>query len=239
MNAAFEPSDRTPGSFRARVIAILLFFAVLTGLVFAIGEILRQQESRFEHDGRLAAVLDNRAEGEMYRGYPPARELAPEETSARQRDLDAWYALRAYPGAPPRIPHAVEDEQRIGAGCLDCHENGGYVPKWNAYAPVTPHPDYLSCRQCHVPQRTEELFVATEWQQSPRPRIKRPALPGGPPPIPHAVQLRERCHACHVGPAAPKAIRMTHPERLNCRQCHVPRQTMDVFDRSTTAAGTP
>lgn len=47
------------------------------------------------------------------------------------------------------------------------------------------------------------------------------ALEGSPPIIPHQLQLRENCLACHAGPSAPKEIRVTHPERVNCRQCHV------------------
>jgi cytochrome c-type protein NapB len=42
-----------------------------------------------------------------------------------------------------------------------------------------------------------------------------------PPPIPHDLQFRENCLACHGGPAAVAAIRTSHPERVNCRQCHL------------------
>ena len=40
--------------------------------------------------------------------------------------------------------------------------------------------------------------------------------------IPHPLQLRENCLACHGGPAARAELRTTHPERVRCRQCHVP-----------------
>jgi cytochrome c-type protein NapB len=45
-------------------------------------------------------------------------------------------------------------------------------------------------------------------------------LPGGPPPIPHGLQMRENCLACHAGPAAVAEIRTPHPTLVNCRQCH-------------------
>lgn len=37
--------------------------------------------------------------------------------------------------------------------------------------------------------------------------------------------MRENCVSCHAGPSAPKEIRVTHPERVNCRQCHVPKMS--------------
>jgi hypothetical protein len=45
-------------------------------------------------------------------------------------------------------------------------------------------------------------------------------MPGSPPPIPHALQMRENCRACHAGPGAVSGLRTTHPERVTCRQCH-------------------
>ena len=38
--------------------------------------------------------------------------------------------------------------------------------------------------------------------------------------MPHSLQNRENCLACHAGPAAPIEIKVSHPERSNCRQCH-------------------
>ena len=49
-----------------------------------------------------------------------------------------------------------------------------------------------------------------------------PTTPGqSPPAIPHDLQLRGNCLACHSGPAAVAQIRVAHPERADCRQCHV------------------
>ncbi|WP_024768146.1 nitrate reductase cytochrome c-type subunit [Aquimarina macrocephali] len=155
-----------------------------------------------------------------------------------QRSLDTYYDNRAYPGAPPSIPHPVKEEMSLGANtCLQCHENGGFVQKFNAYAPVTPHPKMVNCRQCHVVQKTETLFTENSFAKAYAPKVGiNNALPGSPPMIPHQIQMRENCLSCHAGPAAPKEIRVSHPERINCRQCHVPRDKavtdIEVFTRA-------
>ena len=141
-----------------------------------------------------------------------------------QRSIKSYYNNRAFYGAPPSIPHEVESERNMGGNsCLKCHENGGYTDKFKAYAPVTPHPEMVNCRQCHVPQNTETLFKATNFEKGTIPLVGvNNALAGSPPVIPHQLQLRENCLACHAGPSTPKEIRVSHPERVNCRQCHVP-----------------
>lgn len=140
-----------------------------------------------------------------------------------QRSLDSYYDNRAYHGAPPSIPHPVKKERSMGANvCLQCHQNGGFTEKFNAYAPVTPHPEMVNCRQCHVPLKTERLFKGTDFPDLKAPKVGvNNALVGSPPVIPHQIQMRENCLSCHAGPSAPKEIRVTHPERINCRQCHV------------------
>jgi len=140
-----------------------------------------------------------------------------------QRSLKNYYDNRAFHGAPPSIPHTVSSERNMGgSSCLKCHENGGFVTKYNAYAPVTPHPEKVNCRQCHVPQKTNSLFRATYFEKIAAPKTGiNNELQGSPPVIPHQIQLRENCLACHAGPSAPKEIRVSHPQRVNCRQCHV------------------
>lgn len=138
-----------------------------------------------------------------------------------ERSLDTYYKNRAFYGAPPSIPHMVEERNMGENSCLKCHDNGGFVAKFNAYAPVTPHPEKINCRQCHVPIKSEGLFVATNWSRTKGSSIGNKALMSSPPVIPHQIQLRENCLSCHAGPSAPKEIRTTHPNRVNCRQCHV------------------
>ena len=148
----------------------------------------------------------------------------PVEPNAR-RTLAVYYARRTYPGAPPVIPHQVEDAQAGGRACLACHADGGFTPRFGAYAPVVPHPELESCRQCHVPQATQGVFRATAWSP-PAPPVRPPfARPGGSPPIPHGLEMGENCLTCHGGPGAPAAIRTSHPTRGKCLQCHLPAST--------------
>jgi cytochrome c-type protein NapB len=141
-----------------------------------------------------------------------------------ERTLKDYYKNRAYYGAPPSIPHPVKEDMGLGENaCLQCHQNGGFVNKFNAYAPVVPHPEMINCRQCHVTQNSNTLFKSVSLAMVNAPKVGvNNALIGTPPVIPHQIHMRENCLSCHAGPAAPKEIRVTHPERVNCRQCHVP-----------------
>ena len=141
-----------------------------------------------------------------------------------QRSLSTYYNNRAFVGAPPTIPHPINNDGVVGGNdCLKCHDNGGFVDKFSAYAPVTPHPEMTNCRQCHVEKKTDRFFKENYFAKIVAPSVgDNNALLTSPPMIPHQIQMRENCLACHAGPAAPKEIRVSHPERVNCRQCHVP-----------------
>ncbi len=153
------------------------------------------------------------------------------------RSLSSYYKNRAFNGAPPTIPHELLSEKGIGGKtCLQCHENGGYVNQFAAFAPVTPHPTFINCKQCHVPQKTKQFFVSSNWKRPDPVAINQSAMPGSPPVIPHELQLRENCLSCHAGPSAAKEIRIDHAERVNCRQCHAainsPEIEAIVFSRN-------
>ena len=150
----------------------------------------------------------------------------------KQRSLKDYYSRRAYPGAPPHIPHAVSKEMKIKQNCNVCHEKGGYVPHLQAFTPVTPHPDYVNCLQCHGLNEGPGLFKETMWEKMNPPALKKSALPGGPLQVPHSLQYRQNCQACHSGPAAMVEIRSPHPERVNCIQCHTPDNSDKPFSRS-------
>lgn len=138
---------------------------------------------------------------------------------------------RAYDGAPPVIPH--ED---FGIECTDCHGVMGVEVPDLGYAPAMPHEDTRGmsatsrCRQCHVFDLTDELFVASGFAG-----LRQDLRAGGrlhgnaPPTIPHKTFMRENCAACHAGPAAREEIRTTHPERVRCGQCHVSVTTLTTF----------
>ncbi|HUG39244.1 MAG TPA: hypothetical protein VMM12_02105 [Longimicrobiales bacterium] len=206
------------------------------------------------------------AEADVFRTRPgdlAADPGAERRAEAHPRTMALYRSLRAYPGAPPRIPHGLTAEEFKGARCNTCHQRGGFVERFAAYAPVTPHPELTQCLQCHVPDgdlvglpftaasarapvcfqchlldAERPLFTALDWPAPAWPESHPAALPGAPPAIPHGLQLRGNCLACHMGAAALEEIRTTHPDRPGCRQCHVPAgDPVDAFARPAGGAG--
>lgn len=220
-----------------RLIAITVAMALIGAIVVFVGSKIRQSH----HDSSDAG----HGKGKVWKPMDliEKERLAPDRVSfttphnvnlpqdAKRKTLKEYYSLRAYPGAPPHIPHPVDKDMSISQSCNTCHEKGGYVPKYQAFASVTPHPEYENCLQCHAQTKTKTVFKENNWVKIDPPAIKRSALPGSPPAIPHTMQLRNNCAACHVGPAVPVDIRCSHPERVNCVQCHVPKNTPKLFTR--------
>jgi cytochrome c-type protein NapB len=189
------------------------------------------------------------AEADVFRTPPGMMAIKPEmrrHRAAHQRTLETWRYLRAYPGAPPRIPHGLTPDEYRNEDCKTCHERGGYSERFAAYVPLTPHPEMGLCLQCHVgddqiigisspssdpnsrcrschtpagPPRTD-LNAALDWKAA-WPTQPRRTADGSPPTIPHDLESRGNCLACHAGPAAVAEIRTRHPEWINCRQCHL------------------
>ncbi len=140
---------------------------------------------------------------------------------------------RLYDGSPPVIPHA-----RIGADCIACHNDRGMDVPGLGFAPASPHEltpgmsAHSRCEQCHVFRQTDEVFRANDFVGLAQDLRAGTRLYGGAPPvIPHRIQMRENCGACHTGPAAREEIRCSHPERSRCVQCHVPVAANDLFSR--------
>ena len=150
------------------------------------------------------------------------------------RTLEEYYALRQYPGSPPLIPHKVEEPDLAPVECLTCHLGGGWTEELKKNTPVTPHPEQEACRQCNITATEADLFVETDWMSVAPPRLGRTALPGAPLPIPHDIQGRGNCIACHVGPGTVATIRVEHPSRGNCQQCHVPEMNVEPFKRKAS-----
>jgi cytochrome c-type protein NapB len=204
--------------------------------------------------GLVAAPPDSiAAEAQVFRLNPDLMAIEPaarRERQAHPRTLQTFRYLRAYPGAPPRVPHGLTpDEFRTGA-CNTCHERGGYSQRFAAYAPLTPHPEWGFCLQCHVgddavtgishpssdpnarcrqchgpsgPAR-QDTDAGVDWRTTAWPPLPRTSPGRNPPTIPHDLLLRGRCLACHAGPAAVAEIRTAHPQWTDCRQCHVTRE---------------
>ncbi len=161
----------------------------------------------------------------------PDREGAVKSTASVRAER------RAHDGAPPTIPH-----DNFGAACSACHDERGQSVKGVGFAPNSPHDNTskaggtIRCRQCHVFQATDDLFVASEYEGLAQDLAAGDrATPGAPPRIPHRVLMRENCVACHDGPGAREEARTMHPERWRCRQCHVPITDNEVFDSSLGA----
>lgn len=168
----------------------------------------------------------------------PALDLfVPVVQSAEDRaaTLAARATRRAYDGAPPTIPHTV-DQLGVPA-CLACHADGLRVA--GKRAPLMSHEERTSCLQCHVvandprpaptPPMIENTFVGLG-----APGAGERAWEGAPPTMPHATWMRERCLSCH-GPGGAHGIRSTHPWRQSCTQCHAPSAAAD--QRAPAALG--
>jgi len=204
---------------------LALPFVVLSALSYETKEteatILGPQSRDFDHKG-----------GTIFETYDrmPLNYLGGMST---QRTLVEYYSLRRYNGSPPYIPHEFEDAKGTKYECLSCHAKGGFSEEMKRNTPLTPHPENVSCRQCHVKPKTDTLFVKNNWMSLPPPILGRSYLPGSPPPVPHPLQMRENCVACHVGSGAVAAIRVEHPTRGNCRQCHLPDLFPGLFQRAS------
>jgi cytochrome c-type protein NapB len=161
----------------------------------------------------------------------------PEATENAERD--ARENLRAFYTAPPVIPHPDEN---IGVNdCATCHQEVRTIGDRTTLR--TPHAQFSSCRQCHVPaapafgEPPEEL--ATSWKGLETPKEGTRAHVVAPPTIPHRVALRDQCLSCHDKNSPFTHLRTSHPERSSCQQCHVaaaPAEfTITRFDGITAA----
>lgn len=243
----------------------LFLVACLVSAAVAANEFGRTPEPKSElrHGPILPPTSAISLEADVFRTrwdmlvIPPG---SPRSRPAIPRSEHKYRVLRAYPGAPPSIPHGFTgDEYRAGT-CNTCHERGGYSPRFNAYVPVTPHPEMVACLQCHVgnddvtgvalpdtdpntvcrqchPRSGARAIRSTlDWQPMEWPELGPKSIDGPPPDIPHDQPLRGNCVACHVGPAALDRIRIDHPERASCRQCHVASDsTLPLYRRPAQA----
>ncbi len=133
---------------------------------------------------------------------------------------------RAYDGAPPVIPH-----KRTSAACTACHTTAGKSVPGVGIAPANPHlltgrsAATVHCQQCHTRAIVNTTFVENGFEGLRRDLLRADRVAYGAPPVmPHSTLMRENCLACHSGLAARPEIRCSHPERINCRQCHIARE---------------
>jgi len=150
--------------------------------------------------------------------------------------------LRAYDGAPPQVPHSTT--QTAYSKCLICHEKGFTLKDEQSegindrvVGPIVPHPNWVNCVQCHVPQNTEKKFVKSTFEPYRITRIKPkpdpsvdPAENSGPPPqMPHAMQNRENCKVCHASSTGSLAIKSPHGDRDGCQYCHMESESAKIY----------
>jgi cytochrome c-type protein NapB len=207
----------------AGICVLALPFVVLTAMSFEPQEaetaIIETQGNDFDENGEAIFINYERLAKDYIEG------------TSTERTLSEYYSRRQYPGSPPYIPHKVEEADLAPVECLTCHARGGWTEELKRHTPITPHPEQVACRQCHVSIQEAKLFADNNWVSVAPPRLGRTALPGAPPPIPHELQMRGNCIACHVGPGTVATIRVEHPSRGNCRQCHVPESNVAPFQR--------
>ncbi len=121
---------------------------------------------------------------------------------------------RLYFGAPPAAPHETGG---FMSDCLLCHGP-------SSFAPETPHPTRIACRQCHVSGATDIIpFRSSRFIGLSRPPRSARLGPEGPPLMAHSPLLHENCLACHAPGAREAVISTPHPERTRCQQCHLPQ----------------
>jgi cytochrome c-type protein NapB len=172
-------------------------------------------------------------EYDLYTKIEPSE--AEKEASSKLRA-----SRRAYNGAPPIIPHPVENT--TDAACYACHGNG--VKMAGLKASVMSHQFLGNCVQCHAPMapapfQNVDASVETSFVGLPAPKAGKRAYPGAPPTIPHSQWMRENCSACHGGPHGWAGMESTHPWRTNCTQCHAPSATLDQMPQSETVPMLP
>ena len=166
-------------------------------------------------------------------------------TNIHPQSVTVRASRRAFAGAPPVIPHPP-----LTGTCNSCHTpDGGRVVPSVGIAPANPHTQTPGmsidsrCKQCHVFDHSDDMFVDSEFVALSASRPKADQAHSSAPPVnPHNLFMREDCNACHAGPAARPEIQCRHSERLRCQQCHV-RQTdrpqEDVFESDQLTSAVP
>lgn len=146
------------------------------------------------------------------------------DPALRAQAREARQSGRAYEGAPPTVPHPMD--QSGAPGCLSCHGSGANIT--GVVAPKISHERYTNCTQCHVERDARRPFAETNPEDLPLDSSFRGfhllgdgdrVWDDAPPQTPHTTLMRENCASCH-GAFGPAGLRTTHPERQNCLQCH-------------------
>ncbi len=165
-------------------------------------------------------------------------EIVPDR-QAKLASLSLRARYRAFNGAPPVVPHSIENT--TDAACYACHSQGLALD--GLRASVMSHAFLPNCTQCHAPPPPDfasgAVPPANEFVGLRAPIAGERAYPGAPPTIPHATSMRENCLACHGPNAGWPGLETTHPWRLNCTQCHAPSAVLDQMSDSPESSFLP
>ena len=168
---------------------------------------------------------------------PHTAAVQPDE-QAKLESLSIRASRRAFNGAPPVIPHAVEGTN--DAACYACHGEGALVGQ--RVANRMSHGWLSNCLQCHAappPQPFAELVASpsNSFVGLPTPTSGPRAFPGAPPVIPHSTWMRDQCLSCHGGVVGWPGLEVTHRWRSNCLQCHGTSAALE--QQAVAASGGP
>jgi nitrate reductase (cytochrome), electron transfer subunit len=220
---------------------------------------LHSQDGGFDGNSNLqSAISYSQISSSMIRptdGFRATMKSLPESTpyilleeiKPSQADKDRSSLVRAsrraFNGAPPIIPHEIQNTN--DAACYTCHSDGMQMASLKAS--VMSHHFLANCTQCHappppIPFQGVDADVASTFVGLAAPIAGKRAFPGAPPTIPHSQWMRENCLACHGSGKGWAGMESTHPWRSNCTQCHGPSAVLDqaisvdsipMFRRST------
>ena len=123
-------------------------------------------------------------------------------------------------GQPNPVPHPITAD----TNCLTCHGAEGVIPAPASHADF----DTTMCTQCHQATMEEQPTPASD---APTPEAgatvapTEPAASGGPPAIPHSLDGRDNCLACHATGGV-KPYPADHEGRTvdQCQMCHQPAE---------------
>lgn len=152
------------------------------------------------------------------------------------RLLEQRESRRAFNGAPPTVPHPIDQTQ--SASCLACHGKPTRIGSIDV--PQMSHALHSQCIQCHAPgsgpgpalasppPALAAPVLANSFSGLPAPTGGNRAFVGAPPVMPHTTAMRDDCLSCH-GPGGSSIIKTTHPQRQNCLQCHATDATRETL----------
>lgn len=160
----------------------------------------------------------------------PASSATPAPETARATAIATRATRRAFDGAPPVIPHPIQES--TSAQCLACHAEG-LVVKDRVTSKIS-HPHFANCAQCHAPALAPDAItelalltpIAGNTFVGSKPSGGQRAYAGAPPTIPHPTAMRSDCMSCH-GAAGVYGLRTSHPDRQSCVQCHAPTAELE------------